>query len=676
MGGMVSGSVRARPLLVEDAVQRVKIVGQPVLSPDGKRSLLLTRQGDLERNTVRYRLHLYESGQFKEVAQLQSSSNLPAIEDVVWLPDSRRVAFLGENPAEKHQVFLLDTETRVLRPLSDSPHPVVAYAINAEGSQVACVSKPPPRQIFPDPKKGIIATDLSLVEILRGHSLDWDYGSAHLELRVQGQPIKVADRLVVKNGNYLKFSPDGRYLLFDTQVIDVPASWNGYQDPIMQAKLKEHRGPGQPAAIWRCYLYDLQERSITPLMDAPHEGGREVLWAPDSRSLVLTGAYAPLDRDRKEREKGPFHFEYRLKDGAIVPLPQIRGKLLDWQGERLRFRKVDGGEVLLRRQHGEWQEDSQGSVLSAGLLQVRESIQAPPTVWCGDQRVFESNPQLADVELGRVEEIEWTSKDGRIWRGGLYYPSPLQEGKRYPLVIQTHGWNAQKFCPEGLEATAMAAQALACSGFVVAQVPDTPDEVCLSVQEGPTAMHGLESLIDHLDNRGLVDPKRVGLVGFSRTCFDVKYTLSHSTYPIAAAVVAEGIDAGYFQYLSYLNGEFEAMNGGLPLGPSRQAWLENSPGFNLEKNQAALLIQSGERFGALDEWEWLSGLRRLKKPVEFLLFEGGSHPLVQPWQVQASQQATVDWMRFWLLGERDPHPAKSSQYQRWLRMQPRSREAK
>lgn len=665
--GFEPESVQARPFRVEDAVQMVKVVGQPILSPDGQKSLVLTRQGDLKQNTVRYRLYLYRLGELEQIAELQSSSNLPAIEDLVWLPDSRRVAFLGENPGEQHQVFLLDTQTRVLQPLSRSPHPVLAYAIGAQGWPLALVSKLPPRPIFDDPKKAILATDLSLIEILLGHSISDD----RLELRVEGQIVNVADQLVVKNGDYLKFSPDGRSLLFDTQVVDVPESWSGYLDPILQAKVREHRRPGQAAAIWRCYLYNLEEKTIKPLMDAPHEGGREVLWSPDSRSLVLTGAYAPLTQDRGDHEQGPFHFEYRLEDGSIRPLPKTLGKAVDWQGEQIRFVTHEGTEITLRRQDGRWVEAFRRPSLSSGPLQVREGLQAPPTVWDGEQMVLDCNPQLGQIALGRVEEIKWTSKDGRDWRGGLFLPPQFERASRYPLVIQTHGWSSLKFCPEGLDCTAMAAQALANHGFVVAQVPDTPYEVCLSPQEGATAMDGLESLIDHLDGRGLVDRQRVGLVGFSRTCFDVKYTLSHSTYPFAAAVVAEGIDAGYFQYLCFLSGEFEAMNGGLPFGTGRQAWLENSPGFNLENNQAALLIQTGDRLGALGEWEWLSASRRLKKPVEFLLLEGGSHPLVQPWQVEASQQATVDWMRFWLLGEENSETSKSTQNQRWREMRER-----
>ncbi len=77
----------------------------------------------------------------------------------------------------------------------------------------------------------------------------------------------------------------------------------------------------------------------------------------------------------------------------------------------------------------------------------------------------------------------------------------------------------------------------------------------------------------------------IGLIGFSRTDFHVKYALTHSTYSFTAASVATGFDAGYFQYLAYMNanpayGEmFEVVNGGPPFGKGLFLWMESVPRF-------------------------------------------------------------------------------------------------
>jgi dipeptidyl aminopeptidase/acylaminoacyl peptidase len=44
-----------------------------------------------------------------------------------------------------------------------------------------------------------------------------------------------------------------------------------------------------------------------------------------------------------------------------------------------------------------------------------------------------------DFELPRQEAIQWKGEDGVTVEGLLYYPLDYEEGKRYPLIVQTHG---------------------------------------------------------------------------------------------------------------------------------------------------------------------------------------------------------------------------------------------
>jgi len=44
-----------------------------------------------------------------------------------------------------------------------------------------------------------------------------------------------------------------------------------------------------------------------------------------------------------------------------------------------------------------------------------------------------------DFKLPRQEKIEWKGADGVTVEGLLYYPLDYQQGKRYPLAVQTHG---------------------------------------------------------------------------------------------------------------------------------------------------------------------------------------------------------------------------------------------
>jgi len=96
-----------------------------------------------------------------------------------------------------------------------------------------------------------------------------------------------------------------------------------------------------------------------------------------------------------------------------------------------------------------------------------------------------------------------------------------------------------------------------------------------------------------------------------------------------------------------------------------QEWLKRSPGFNLDKITAPLLVTSEGGSSLLYMWEPYAGLRHLHKPVDLIMLNTTEHVLTNPAVRLASQGGSVDWFRFWLRGEEDPDPTKKSQYVRW-----------
>jgi len=304
-----------------------------------------------------------------------------------------------------------------------------------------------------------------------------------------------------------------------------------------------------------------------------------------------------------------------------------------------------------------------------------EDLNEPPKIVALDPKtrhralLLDLNPQFADLQFANEEAIKWRGSDEHEVKGGLYYPVEYVRGRRYPLVIQTHGFKPNRFWIDGPFPTAFAAQPLASLGIMVLQMEedysesDTPREVDREVAS-------LEGAIDYLDQQGLIDRSRVGVIGFSRTCLHVKFALTHSKYHLAAASITDGVDNGYFQYLldSGIKGFEEALegsNGGLPFGKGLDSWVRRSPGFNVDRVSTPLLIFAPNPLSALFQWEWYAGLKRLDKPEEMVVVEDGEHELQRPWDRRASLQKNVDWFRFWLKAEEDTDPDKDEQYTRW-----------
>jgi hypothetical protein len=109
----------------------------------------------------------------------------------------------------------------------------------------------------------------------------------------------------------------------------------------------------------------------------------------------------------------------------------------------------------------------------------------------------------------------------------------------------------------------------------------------------------------------------------------------------------------------------ESVAGSAPFGTGLELWLKNAPGFLLDKVNTPIQLQANAPASLFEQWEWFSGLQRLKKPVDLFYLPAGVHILVRPRDRMASEEQSVDWLCFWLKGEEDGNPAKASQYSHW-----------
>ena len=315
-------------------------------------------------------------------------------------------------------------------------------------------------------------------------------------------------------------------------------------------------------------------------------------------------------------------------------------------------------------------------------VKIEEGLDRPPLLVASRKAasrvIWDPNPHLKNIDMGQANVYKWKDKEGRAWEGGLYKPSKAEPGQRFPLVIQTHGFLESSFVPAGFYGTANAARELATAGIVVLQVDDAN---CASntPSEGSCVVAGYEAGAKQLVSEGLVDPEKIGIIGFSRTCFYVMETLTTSSLHIKAASITDGQMVTYLQYMltvgyvdSTIPRQFDAVIGAQPFGEGLQQWLKRSPGFNLDKVTAPLLVVAAGRFTLLSlMWEPYAGLRYLHKPVDLIILNMGNgtlpyeHVLTNPDFRIASQGGSVDWFRFWLQDHEDTDLAKAKQYKRW-----------
>jgi dipeptidyl aminopeptidase/acylaminoacyl peptidase len=656
-----------------------------IFSPDRKRFLIRLKKGDVERNAVEYRLLLFETNDVfrspngKLLVTMSSSSNREAIQEVRWL-DNRSIVFLGENIDELSQVYRADIATMRTVQLTHHPAAVVSYDISRDGREIVYEAAPSPEQLLATEevrRNGVVITSQTLDELLsNGGARDDPRIDRELFIQRFGHSaVQVPTHDFLTEYLPLVLSPDGRFAILAAYLGKVPDGWERYEDSVLRRYIVEKRKPGTLSNVEQYMLVNLEQATIAPLLDAPKAWMDEgVAWSRDGRSVILSGTYLPLDgedpNEEGERRIHPFVVEVEIPSRRIHGITGERRFISHWDDEAARitlepgYGAPRGPSEIFEKVGDEWRpipastgEESKGQLLEVSLKEDRNSA---PMIYVKDGRtgkrslLLDLNPQFREFSLGNVETVKWRATDGHEVGGGLYFPPDYQPGHRYPLVIQTHGYEEDRFWMNGPWNSAFAAQPLAAQGIMVLQVGDsiTPGEDRKYVNtpsEGPRRMAAFEGAIDELDRRGLIDRDRVGIIGFSRTVFQVAFTLTNSRYRFRAATLADGFEGGYLSYLLWKIADYEGINGGVPVGPGLRSWLEKSPAFRIETVSSPVRLEYYGPLHFLGGWQWFSLLSILDKPVDLVWLPRGAHLLVKPWERLASQQGNVDWFQFWLL---------------------------
>jgi dipeptidyl aminopeptidase/acylaminoacyl peptidase len=677
-------------------------------SPDGKFFVVLLKKGNIDNNTNEYSMLLFRTDTLstnvrpKTLVTMASSSPREAINGVTWLRDNDTILFLGENPGATPQLYSVQCSSGAVKKLTNHPTSVLAFSSDSEGREIVYGAEKAPVSVFSERalREGFVVGDESMADVIAGEITDKDDDLDLFVLRVgedSARPLPVPQSLQGRIGRIPEFflSPDGQNLVVEVNLTDLPDSWRQYKGERLLGEVLSHKiAKGQSSWVFRYGIVNIETGQGRVLLDAPvGYHGTEVAWSPDSRSVLLTGVYLPLvDPAQAEASVASgttFVVEVDLNTLRYSKIAHENLRFLDWNAgtnvvtfekRRPEISKDAPEPKSYRKISGDWKQ-TDGAPSQAGARRVEiiaeQSLNDPPKIASRNPKtreqvvIFDPNPQLAQIDFGRVEDIQFTIRDGSEAHSGLYFPPDFVPTKKYPLIVQTHGFDPNSFWIDGSFTTAFAAQALAAKGFLVLQVPDlhkwdeTPDEA-------PNMSDVLERAIAYVDKQGILDRGHIGIIGFSRTGLYVHHMLTHEGYThFGAAVVADGTDAGYSSYVQFLNAfpytasDSESIIGGLPWGPTISFWLDRSPEFRLNRVDTPLLLQPLSRYTVGMMWATYAGLRRLGKPVELLYLLKASHILQQPWVRMASQQEDVDWFCFWLKNEEDPDPKKAAQYARW-----------
>ncbi len=701
--------------------------GEVLFSPDGNCFVVKTERGRLGINRVEDSVRFYQTQDVKFfLDHSEALQPLPVwtiarvgkkggvIRGWRWLADSSGIAFLEPSENGSHRLVLADLKNKKVEPLTSETEAVKGFDVRDRQHYVYTVADPAEQEKRKAEREAalVVGTGRSLFElILPDDPITARIAPSTISLRVvigsKRFEVKKDDAPLAHFGSFA-LSPDGQSLVTTLSVLDVPSVWETLYPPppstVSTNRIHAGHYDAKSSHVHQYVRIDLQTGSVQSLTDAPlaDDAGWIAIgdpsWSDDGREILLPNTFLKSKENAPSRpciavvevssgestcvevlkahktesivEEG-YHLIYGARFASGTGRVMVAFISHEDQSHRTtEYQRTNDIWEAVRELKGSFPAEQDGLQVS-----LKQGLNDPPVLVAKNEQtsrvILDPNPQLNNIELGQASVYTWEDKEGREWKGGLYKPSNYKPGQRYPLVIQTHGFSESEFRPSGVFTTAFAARALAAAGLMVLQTAtgvagancpsDTPEE-------GPCAVAMLESAVNQLVSDGLIDREKIGIIGFSRTCFSVMEMLTTGSFHLKAASITDGVMFDYLAYILFtdrVSSEADRVIGAPPFGEGLKLWLKRSPGFNLDEVTTPLLVVGEGPISLLSMWQPYAGLRYLHEPVELVMLNTDEHVLTNPAVRMASQGGSVDWFRFWLKDEEDPDPAKAAQYTRW-----------
>lgn len=297
---------------------------------------------------------------------------------------------------------------------------------------------------------------------------------------------------------------------------------------------------------------------------------------------------------------------------------------------------------------------------------VIEDADDSPDVFVSDaalkdaKQVTKTNPFQSNYAWSRSELVEYKTERGERLQGALFYPADYEPGKKYPMVVYLY-----ERLSDGLHRYSAPSErdyyntaAFTQQGYFLFQ----PDITFQPREPGRSVIACVTPAVNKVVEMGLVDARKVGVVGHSWGGFDASYLATHSEV-FAAAVAGAAITNLVSNYGShhFSSGiaETDHIETGqqrmeVPLWEDLQAYIRNSAVYNVQNMKTPLLLETGDNDGTVfwhQAVELYNIARRAKKDVVMLVYTGEDHGLrKKPNQIDYHRRIH-EWFAHYLKGE-------------------------
>ncbi len=561
-------------------------ITSPQFSPDGKQIAFLTVRRDFVHDRYDATLQVIPTagGEPRTLVEGMRELGTPR-----WSPDGRTLAFTATVGKLNQQIYTVPAAGGTPTELSDAPNGVEQYAWSPDGSTLSYVTPDDSPLSAKDRRthhdlfaihdddylvdEPPVPSHIWLLSVKTGKARQLTYGPTSV--------LETAPPITPPDGGITtpSWSADGQWIVYTRQadasdsdsdratIVAVNVA-SGEERPLTAHRSYEYAPRFAPKGDELAYLY----------MHGPGAVSNMDLFVTSAQGGAARDVSAGLDRDLI---------------GDYAWLPDDTGVVVmadDRVGSKLYVQPLHGAGYALDL--GSLNPLEMTASAGGALAVVADSAAQAPELYVLDSprsspvRLTHVNSSFAAYAYPSSVEVQWKAPDGERNDGILTYPNGYQPGRRYPLVVYSHG-GPEAASSEDFDVDEIGPLRLlfAARGYLVFEPNYRGSDNLGNAHEhaiyrdpgnGPDS--DVISGIRMLESRGIVDTARIAAVGHSYGGYMTAWLISHQHF-WRCAVVADGV-------LDWTE-EYELS------GTGNLAWTRDSLGGSPWDRQSAELYRTG-----------------------------------------------------------------------------------
>lgn len=425
--------------------------------------------------------------------------------------------------------------------------------------------------------------------------------------------------------------------------------------------------------------------------------GAQRAWIENKDSDVYKGVSPPMTLSQSKDDKTIRCFARECTSQRGIG---FRGLWWHPNGKEIIFQVIDGPYNTLYSFYG-WTPGSENvrtilrgddrftdcTITGKRLICGRETWISPKeiaSINLDDGKVstlVDVNPEFKNFKFTKIEKIFGKDDYGHKVYAHLVYPKGYKKGQRYPLVItQYHSYGFLR----GATGDEQPIHVYAQNGMAVLSIDhqmsnrtatmyigdtlkrNTKAYTDWIIRQGPAT--AIENMVDALTERGIIDPKRVGISGMSSGASFTDTALIRKNYAAASTAYSNIASRNLYSPLSLVGKVDFAVYGGGPYSAKGSKMRARfAVDANAENIDTPYLLQIADReyYNTIINY---NALIDAGKPVEMVIYPNEYHGKWQPSHKYMTYSRNLDWFNFWLRDVEDPAPEKTEQYTRWHKL--------